>query len=160
MTKLISNNKIKGGHFHSTKRFTDDLCAIIDGGEFGCTNSEICLKNLSLSQKIRARMYSSYILILIYRNNHPEVLIGKGVLKICSKFTWEHPCRSVISVKWQSNFIEITLRNGCSPVNRTPFTKKTPGRLLLNIVDGKFVYKLYDKRDFFPFLFSICWRNT
>ena len=27
------------------------------------------------------------------------MLLGKGVLKICSKFTGEHPCQSVISVK-------------------------------------------------------------
>ena len=38
----------------------------------------------------------------------------------------------------QSNFIEITLRHGCSPVNllhnfRTPLPKNTSGRLLLKI---------------------------
>ena len=33
------------------------------------------------------------------RNSHPEVFLGKGALKICSKFTGEHPCRSVISIK-------------------------------------------------------------
>ena len=43
---------------------------------------------------------------------------------------------NVISIKLQSNFIEITLRHGCSPVNllhnfRTPFPKNTSGRLLL-----------------------------
>ena len=27
-----------------------------------------------------------------YRSSHPEVFLGKGVLKICSKFTGEHPC--------------------------------------------------------------------
>ena len=37
------------------------------------------------------------------RNSRPEVFLGKGVLKICSKFTGEHPCRSVISIKLQSN---------------------------------------------------------
>ena len=31
-------------------------------------------------------------------------VIGKGVLKIFSKFTGEHPCRSAISIKLQSNF--------------------------------------------------------
>ena len=31
----------------------------------------------------------------------------------CSKFTGEHPCRSAISIKLQSNFIEISLRHGC-----------------------------------------------
>ena len=37
----------------------------------------------------------------------PEVFIGKGVLKMCSKVTGEHPCQSVISTKLQRNFIEI-----------------------------------------------------
>ena len=38
-----------------------------------------------------------------FRRSHPEVFLGKGVLKICSKFTGDHPCRSVISIKLQSN---------------------------------------------------------
>ena len=66
------------------------------------------------------------------------MFLRKGVLKICSKFTGEHPCRSVISIKLQSNFIEITLWHGCSPVNllrifRTLFSKNTFGWLLLYI---------------------------
>ena len=52
-----------------------------------------------------------------YRSSHPEVSLGKRILKICSKFTGKHPCQSVISIKLQSNFIEITLRHGCSPVS-------------------------------------------
>ena len=77
----------------------------------------------------------------LVRSSHPEVFLKKGVLKMCSKFTGEYPCRSVISIKLQSNFIEIALRHGCFPVNllhifRTPFTKKTSGRLLL--VSGSF----------------------
>ena len=39
-----------------------------------------------------------------YRSSHPGVFLGKGVLKICSKFTGEHSCRSVISVKLKSHF--------------------------------------------------------
>ena len=31
------------------------------------------------------------------RSNCPEVFFGKGVLKICSKSTGEHPCQSAIS---------------------------------------------------------------
>ena len=74
----------------------------------------------------------------IYRSNHPEVFLEKGILKICNKLTEEHLCRSVISVKLLCNFIEITLLHGCSPVNllhifRAPFTKNTSGRLLLNL---------------------------
>ena len=44
----------------------------------------------------------------------PEVFIGKGVLKMCSKVTGEHPCQSMISIKLQRNFIEIALRHRCS----------------------------------------------
>ena len=40
-------------------------------------------------------------------SSHPDVFLGKGVLKICSKFTDEYPCRSAISIKLQSNFSEI-----------------------------------------------------
>ena len=63
-----------------------------------------------------------------YESNPLEVFLGKGVLKIYSKFTGKHPCRSAISTKLQSNFIEITLRDGCSPVNllhffKTPFSR-------------------------------------
>ena len=51
------------------------------------------------------------------RGSRPEVFLIKGALKICSKFTGESPCRSVISIKLLCIFIEITLQYGCSPVN-------------------------------------------
>ena len=71
------------------------------------------------------------------RISRPEVFPQLRVLKICSKFTGEHPCRRAISVKLQSNFIEIALLHGCSPVNllhifRTPCPRNTSGWLLLN----------------------------
>ena len=47
-----------------------------------------------------------------FRRNRPEVFLTKGVLKMCSKFTRKHPCRSLISIKLQSNFIEIVLGMG------------------------------------------------
>ena len=67
------------------------------------------------------------------------MFLEKGALEICSKFAGEHPCQSVISIKLQSNFIEITLGCGCSPVNllhifRTLFPKNTSGRLFLAIL--------------------------
>ena len=70
------------------------------------------------------------------RSSRSEVFLVKRVLKICSKFTGEHPCRSGISIKLLCNFIEITLWHGCSPVNllnifRTRFSKNTSGGLLL-----------------------------
>ena len=66
------------------------------------------------------------------RSSHSQVFLGKVVPKISSKFTGEHPCRNVMSI---SNFIEIRLWHGCSPVNllhifRTSFPKNTFGRLL------------------------------
>ena len=68
------------------------------------------------------------------RSSPLEVLIEKDVLKICSRFIGKHSCRSAISIKLQSNFIEIALWHGCSSVNllhifRTPFPKKTFRRL-------------------------------
>ena len=67
--------------------------------------------------------------ILHFRSSPPEVFLGNVVLKIYSKFTGEHQCRSVIC-----NFIKTTLRYECSPVNLayffgTPFPKNTFGIL-------------------------------
>ena len=67
------------------------------------------------------------------------MFLRKDVLKICSKFTGEHLCRSVISIKLQNNFIEIALRHGCSPVNllyifRTSFPRNTSGWQFLTVI--------------------------
>ena len=36
--------------------------------------------------------YNSLLANTTYRSSRPEVYLRKGVLKICSKFTEEHPC--------------------------------------------------------------------
>ena len=46
-----------------------------------------------------------------FRSNRPKVFLGNAVLKICSKFTAEHSCRSVISIKLLNNFIEVALQH-------------------------------------------------
>ena len=74
--------------------------------------------------------------VTTFRSSSSQVLLGKGVLKICSKFTGEHRCRSEISIKLLCNFIEIELWHGCFPVNllhffRTPFPKNTSGGMLM-----------------------------
>ena len=51
-----------------------------------------------------------------YRIIPLEVFLGTCVPKICRKFTGEHPWQSAESIMLQSNFIEIALRHGCSPV--------------------------------------------
>ena len=70
------------------------------------------------------------------RSSPPKVFLGKDVRNIYSKFTGEHHFRSIISIKLLRNFIEITLRHGCYPVNvlyifTTPFHRKTSGGLFL-----------------------------
>ena len=78
---------------------------------------------------------------VMFRSSRPELFLGKGVLKLCRKFAGEHICRCVVSLKLQSNFIEITLRHGCSPVNllhifRTPLPMNTSGWLLLKVLSS------------------------
>ena len=91
---------------------------------------------LELNFKLYWRLrFEFFNLINISRSSRPEVFLGKGVLKTYSKVIGEHPCQSVISIKLQSTFIEITLRHGCSQVNllhifRTPFLKNASGWLL------------------------------
>ena len=62
------------------------------------------------------------LLIFINRSRNPEVFLEKDVLKICCKFAGEHPCR---------NFIEITVRHVCSPVNFLLIFRIISRRMLL-----------------------------
>ena len=84
ISNLMRTNKVEARHFHSTKRFIDDLCAINDGGLFG----------------------------RVYRDIYP----GELELKV------EHSGQS-------ASFLNLDI----------------------SISDGIFVYKLFDKRDAFPF---------
>ena len=112
----------------------------------------LCQKKNSFETSKNVFYFTSKALFIfvIFRSSHPEVFLRKGVLKICSKCTGEHPCRSAISVKLQSNFIKIPPCHGCSPVNllhifRTPFPKNTSGWLLLDIQILEFQnLKFYD----------------
>ena len=87
-----------------------------------------------------------------------EAAAVQGVLKICIRFTGEHPCRSAISIKLHSSIIEMVLRHGCSPVNllhifRTPFRRNTSGWLLLNQYRLRNVYYLRSwEKTFHKFL--------
>ena len=84
VTELTSSDKVKARHFHSTKRFIDDLCAINDGHLFG----------------------------EVYKDIYPEEL----------------------ELKLEHSGLHATFLN-----------------LDITILEGKFVYKLFDKRDAFPF---------
>ena len=109
-------------------------------------------KKLECFLRIWALLLST---LLNYRSSHPEVFLRKGVLEICSKFTGEHPCRGGISITLNGNFIEITLRHGCSPVNlqhlfKKPFLKNTSGWMLLD---------MQSLRKLISNLGNIFWRN-
>ena len=50
-------------------------------------------------------MVQTFLVYHIVRKQPPRGVLKKGVLKICSKFTGEHPCQSVTSKKLQINVI-------------------------------------------------------
>ena len=94
-------------------------------------------------------MFFVFLNVCHFKSSPPVVFLGKDFLYICIKFIGEHPCQSVISIKLQSNFIEITLRYGSSLVNlqyifRAPFLKNVSGRLLLLFLN--------------PFIILFSWR--
>ena len=102
--------------------------------------------------------------ISLCRSSPPEVLLRKGVLKICNKFKEEGPRRSVTSMTLQNNFFEIKLRHRCSPVNllhifRTSFPTNTSRGLLLSIVHYYFINLIYTKY-FFKQIGNITFRKT
>ena len=98
----------------------------------------VYLKPLSLRVLVFLVHHELIIVDCIARSSPSLVFLQKAVLKLCSKFTREQTCQSVISIKLQGNFIEIALRHICSPLNllhifiRTPFYKKTYGGLFLH----------------------------
>ena len=49
---------------------------------------------------------------LKHRNSHPEVFLRKDVLKICRKFTGEHPCRNAVSIKLLATLLKSHFGTG------------------------------------------------
>ena len=98
-------------------------------------------------------MITQGLYIKFIRSSLAEVFLKKGVLKICSKFTGEHPCRNVISIKLLCNFIEITLWHGCSVnflhIFRTPFTKTPLDGCFYEICFSLLVFTFFNFWDFF-----------
>ena len=84
LSQLIEEDKVKARHFHSTKRFIDDLCAINDGN--------------------------------LFQSVHEQIYPAELELKI------EH-------FGTHASFLNLDI----------------------SIKDGIFIYKLFDKRDAFPF---------
>ena len=108
-----------------------------------------------------------------FRSSPTEMFLIKGVLKICSSFTGEHPCWSVISIKLLCNFCKITSRYGCSSVNllhvfRKPFSKNTSRGMFLffyifiisleQILNIKQIFSTHDK--YWLVIFSLLENST
>ena len=58
--------------------------------------------HLNFVKFLRASFYrtplvvASAIILILFVMVTPDVFLGKGIVKICSKVTGEHPCKSVI----------------------------------------------------------------
>ena len=83
-----------------------------------------------------------------------QIQFFKGVLrKRCyenmQQINRRHPCRSVISTKFLRNFIEITLRHRCSPVNLLHLSEKFFIRAPKEggLLQGRSTYLLSSKRN-------------
>ena len=123
MSYLSLLNKIQQGGVDALKA----LKTLYEKGFF----SRDCILMIDEMYLQRSTQYQSREYARV-RSSHPEVFLRKGFLKICSKFTGAHPCRSAISIKLQSDFIGTALSHVCSPANlvhifRTPFPKNTSG---------------------------------
>ena len=88
------------------------------------------------------------------RSSPPEMFSWKGVLKICSKFTVEHPCWSVISIKLQicCIFLEYLFLRTClegvfwytNIVNTSSFNDKYSSlNTFCNLIIKKDYFDLY-----------------
>ena len=104
--------------------------------------------------------WRKHLEVAAFRSSHLEVFWRKSVLKICIKFTGEHPCRSAISIKLLCNFVETAVRHECSPVNlvhisRRLFPRNTSGWLLLSFCNisnfHKEAFKKYVRSGFTSF---------
>ena len=108
------------------------------------TSREVFIMNCS-------RQITTKIFVLVIRKQSFNLFLGKGVLKICSKFTGEQ----------KICFATLLNRHGCSPVNllhifRTPFSKNTSGGLLL-VIHIKDVFKMHCKDEHLPKDSSCCY---
>ena len=92
----------------------------------------------------------------IIRSSHLEVFLGKGVLKICNKFTGEHPCRSVISINLLCNLLKSHFGAGVLLQICCIFSE----RLFLITPLGGCFWIIYSEMKFFQYKVEDCWTCT
>ena len=69
--------------------------------------------------------YVHVLLISSGRSSRPEVFLRKGVLKICHKFTGEHPCRSAISIKLQATLFKYASEESIQAIPKYQIQKES-----------------------------------
>ena len=83
--------------------------------------------------------------IMMVQNQPSRCVLRKRCSKNIQQIYRRTPCRSAISIKLQSKFIEMAIWHECSPINllhnfRTPFLKNSFGGA---VFDG---YKMYHRK--------------
>ena len=69
---------------------------------------QITFKMEMKTWKSTLKFFIVLLIVAMTRSNLPEGFLGKDILKICSKFTGEHACWSVISIKLLWNYPNYT----------------------------------------------------
>ena len=64
-------------------------------------------------------------IIEFFRSSRPEVFLEKDVLKICSRFTGEHPCRSAISIKLQATLFKSASEESIQAIPKYQIQKES-----------------------------------
>ena len=113
------------------------------------TTTILCIQSHKVKQRQKKIHIQALFIDLTIRNYCTYSNRSSRSEVFSNKFTGEHPRRIVISIKLLCNFIEITLRHGCSPVNllytvKTYFPNKTYGSLLLFEIDKSSQRRNYD----------------
>ena len=78
-------------------------------GDYNTEVTETSMQEFCKSYILETMVKKNQHVSKIVRSSPPEVFLGKGVPKICSKFTGEHSCQSVISIKLLCDFIKTAL---------------------------------------------------
>ena len=72
---------------------------------------------MTRDQFSQLQFFTSMLTLNTQKQPSKGVAYSEATSKICCIFTGVHPCRNVISINFQSIFIEIALRHGRSPIN-------------------------------------------
>ena len=104
--------------FWNSKIYLSSLYQVlsIDDNGFYIKSNADCFKNktyfwfqIAFTLHLQAKKFA----ILFCRSSPSELFLGKGVLETYTKFTREHPCSTVISIKSLCNFIKFALLHSC-----------------------------------------------